>query len=138
MSKAKTALENAKKAFDEIFQSYRENLVGLHAHMWHGRTADELGDNPLALDIYDEVLASAPEGGPATGLEPLFAQVQYQRLLVVKRASGVKEMLAQAEAWLGSHENWSKYDGYQGIVVEEAKANLEVAGELSGARGDKT
>ncbi len=130
----KTALENTAKAFDAIFQSYRENLVGLHAHMWHGRAADELGDNPLALDIYDEVLASAPEGGAATGLEPLFAQVQYQRLLVVKRASGAKEMLAQAEAWLESHKNWSKFDGFQGVVLEEAKANLQIADELTGAK----
>ncbi len=60
--KRKEALATAAKAFDAVFQRYRESLVGLHAHLWHGRAADALGDDILALDIYDEVLATAPEG----------------------------------------------------------------------------
>ena len=63
-------------------------MTGLYAHMWHGKTTEELGDLQTALDIYDEVLANAPEPterGPSTGLEPLFAQVEQFRLLIVAK-----------------------------------------------------
>lgn len=129
----KAAFEAAAKAFDEVFQSYRESLVGLHAHMWHGRSVDELGQDQLALDIYDEVLATAPEGREReTGLEPLFAAAQYHRLLVVKRLQGFKPFLDQAEAWLKFRRAWRKYDAYQGVALEVAKTNLEHAQEIAG------
>ncbi len=131
----KTALTAAAKAFDAIFQAYRESLVGLHAHLWHGQAADALGDDQLALDIYDEVLATAPEGREReTGLEPLFAQVQYHRLLVVRRKDGIQEFSAQANLWLQSHRAWKKYDGYLGVVLEVAKTNLKNAAELGGEK----
>jgi hypothetical protein len=131
----KAALVAAAKGFDAIFQSYRESLVGLHAHLWHGRTADEMGNDLLALDIYDEVLATAPEGREReTGLEPLFAQVQYHRLRVTERKKGTKEFLAEANPWLQLHRTWKKFDGYQGVVLEVAKAHLHDAAELSGPK----
>ncbi len=129
----KAALEAAAKAFDDVFQGYRESLVGLHAHMWHGRVADQLRKDQLALDIYDEVLATSPDGiERETGLEPLFAQVQYHRLLVVERTQGAKELLTQATPWLDRHRTWKKFDGYQGVALEAAKANLKLASELKG------
>ena len=66
--------------------------------MWHGKAAEELGDLDLATDIYDEVLANprnSGEKGPVTGLEPLFAQVEYFRLLVVAKQKP-REFLAEA------------------------------------------
>ncbi len=132
---AKPRLEAAAKAFDGIFQSYRENLVGLHAHMWNGRAADEMGADQLALDIYDEVLSTSPEGREReTGLEPLFALVQYYRMLVVLRKDGVKEFLPQAHAWMEANPTWKKLDGFQGIKLEVAKATLRGAAELSGSK----
>ncbi len=126
----KAALTAAAKAFDGIFQSYRESLMGLHAHTWHGRAADELGNDQLALDIYDEVLATSPEGREReTGLEPLFAQVQYYRLLAIARTQGDKTLLAEAMPWLQLHRTWKKFDGYQGVALEVAKANLKIATE---------
>ncbi|MBI3836876.1 MAG: hypothetical protein HY288_02935 [Planctomycetia bacterium] len=128
----KASLVAAAKSFDAIFQSYRESLVGLHAHLWHGRAADEMGNDQLALDIYDEVLATAPEGREReTGLEPLFAQVQYHRLLVTVRKKGTKEFLADANPWLQLHRTWKKFDGYQGVALEVAKAHLHAAAELN-------
>ncbi len=133
--KRKAALQAAAKAFDAIFQRYRESLVGLHAHLWHGRAVDELGDDILALDIYDEVLATAPEGRErAPALEPLFAQVQYQRFLVEVRKDGLDNVLQPATAWLDAHKSWSKFDGYQGVVLLVAKAELAAAAKLKGAR----
>lgn len=128
------ALEAAAKAFDDVFQAYRESLVGLHAHMWHGRSADELGNDQLALDIYDEVLVTAPEGREReSGLEPLFAAAQYHRLLVVKRLHGFQPFLEQAEEWLKFRQAWRKFDAYQGLALEVAKTNLEHAQEIAGA-----
>jgi hypothetical protein len=129
--KRKAAFEGAAKAFDDVFQSYRESLVGLHAHLWHGRSVDELGNDQLALDIYDEVLVTAPEGREReTGLEPLFAAAQYHRLLVVKRMQGFQPFLEQAEEWLKLRQAWRRLDAYQGVALEVAKGNLEHAAEL--------
>ena len=55
------ALKKAAQAFDDIYQRNRGSVTGLYAHMWHGKTGEELGDLAMALDIYDEVLANAPE-----------------------------------------------------------------------------
>ena len=129
------ALEAAAKAFDAVFQSYRESLVGLHAHLWHGRTADQQGQDQLALDIYDEVLSTAPDGREhETGLEPLFAQAQYYRLLVIERMQGTEAFLADATAWLEQRQAWRKLDGYQGVALEVAKVHLKQAAELTGAK----
>ncbi|MEX0679463.1 MAG: hypothetical protein WD063_20475 [Pirellulales bacterium] len=125
----------AAGAFDDLFQSYRESLVGLHAHLWHGRSVDELGNDQLALDIYDEVLATAPEGRErAPGLEPLFAQAQYHRLLVVKRVQGLGPFLEQANEWLKLRRPWEKFDAYQGVALAVAKTNLAHAEEIAGAK----
>jgi hypothetical protein len=118
-----------------VFQSYRESLVGLHAHMWHGRSVDEIGSDQLALDIYDEVLATAPEGREReTGLEPLFAAAQYHRLLVIKRLHGFKPFLAEADEWLQLRRAWRSFDAYQGVALEVAKTNLEHAQEIAGPK----
>ncbi len=131
----KESLEAAAKAFDDVFQSYRESLVGLHAHLWHGRAVDEMGQDQLALDIYDEVLAIAPDGREReSGLEPLFAQAQYHRLLVLKRKEGVDRFLAEAEPWLELRRAWSRQPGYQGVMLEVAKTHLEQAKKLTGAK----
>lgn len=133
--KRKAAFKAAAKAFDDVFQSYRESLVGLHAHLWHGRSVDELGNDQLALDIYDEVLVTAPEGREReTGLEPLFAQAQYYRLLVVKRVQGFRAFLEPAGEWLKFRRSWSKMDAYQGVALEVARAKLEHADEIAGPK----
>src|SRR5262249_39724196 len=51
-------LKQAGQAFDSIFQDYRGRQVGLLAHMWHGKTLEDSGDAPAALETYDEVLAA--------------------------------------------------------------------------------
>ena len=119
----------AAKAFDDIFQRDRTATAGLTdagllAHMWHGKTAEELGDLDLATDIYDEVLANprnSGEKGPATGWEPWFAQVEYFRLLVLAKQKP-REFLAEAAAWLQQYRRLKQTDGYQGIALELAKA----------------
>ena len=78
------------------------SYIGLQAHLWHGKTAEELGDLQLALDIYDEVLANAPDPGDkgsAGGLEPLFAQVEYFRLLILAKQKP-DQFLSEATTWL--------------------------------------
>jgi hypothetical protein len=123
----KKSLEAAAQAFDDVFQAYRESLVGLHAHLWHGRAADELGQDQLAEDIYDEVLAIAPDSRQREeGLGPLFAQAQYYRLMVLKRSVGGEAFLAEAEPWLELRRVWRLFPGYQGVMLEVAKANLDL------------
>ncbi len=123
-------LHRAAKGFDDIFQQDRTSgdmltLTGLRAHLWHGKTAEELGDPRLATDIYDEVLVNAAEPGQrraATGLEPLFARVEYFRMLILAKQKP-DQFLAEATAWLEqNHHRLRQTEGYQGIALEAAKA----------------
>jgi cellulose synthase operon protein C len=125
------ATQQAGKAFDDIFQRSRTSSAGLtrtglYAHLWHGKTAEELGDPGLALDIYDEVLANAPdlnERAPATGLEPLFTQAEYFRLLILAKQKPAL-FFSEAKAWLLQSRRLRHTDGYQAISLEMAKAKL--------------
>ena len=81
------------------------------------------------------MLATAPEGREReSGLEPLFAQAQYHRLLVVRRMKGFQEFLQQAEEWLQLRRAWRTFDAYQGIALEVARTKIEHADELAGPR----
>jgi len=104
--------------------------------MWHGKTSEEQGDLATALDIYDEVLANAPEPterGPATGLEPLFAQVERFRLMIVQKQKPL-QYLPEAMAWLKDYKRLRQTEGYQGIALDVAQAMLAEAGKLSGPK----
>jgi tetratricopeptide (TPR) repeat protein len=127
----KDALTRAGKALDEIYQRERaktEGLTstGLYAHMWHGKVLDELGDLVTAEDIYDEVLANAPTGGDTRTsvmpLIPLFAQVEYFRLLILIKKKAYEDFISEAREWLDTHKRSEKTNGYQGISLELAKA----------------
>jgi hypothetical protein len=122
--------EQAGKAFDGIFQRNRTSAVGLsrtglYAHLWQGKTADELGHPGLALDIYDEVLANAPEPNErtTTGLESLFTQTEYFRLLILAKQKP-QQFFDEAKVWLAQYRRLRQTDGYQGIALELAKAKL--------------
>jgi hypothetical protein len=126
-------LKKAAQAFDDIYQLNRGSVTGLYAHMWHGKTAEELGDLSMALDIYDEVLANAPEPtdrGPATGLEPLFAQVERFRLMIVQKQKP-EQFLPEATAWLKEFRRLKQTEGYQGIALDVAQAMLAAAGKAT-------
>ncbi len=137
-----TALRKAATEFDDVFQQNRTGAgqtVGLYAHLWHGKTAEELGDDQLALDIYDEVLAGAPDPADrtaATGLEPLFAQTQYFRLLIVAKQNP-QQFLSEAKAWLEQYRRLRQTDGYQGVALELAKAKLAAADKANGPEKTK-
>ncbi len=135
-------LHRAAKGFDDIFQQDRTSgamltLLGLRAHLWHGKTAEELGDLRLATDIYDEVLVGAVEPGQrraATGLEPLFAQVEYFRMLILAKQKPDR-FLAEATAWLEqNNRRLRQTDGYQGVALEAARAIYAKAQKAAGAK----
>ena len=139
------ALKNAASLFDDIYQANRLDArgqvskIGLTAHMWHGKAAEEWGDLRLAEDIYDEVLANAESGvGQAqTGMEPLFAQVAYFRVLIYKKKAPPDDFVAEAREWLRAYRNFVKEDGYQGIALETAKSLLGLAEKAPAAEKRK-
>jgi len=132
-------LRRAAKGFDDIFQQDRVggelSLTGLHAHLWHGKTAEEMGNLQLAADIYDEVLVNAAEPGErraATGLEPLFSQVEYFRMLIIAKQNP-DEFLAEAAEWLDqNNRRLRQTEGYQGIALEVAKTLFDKSRKASG------
>jgi tetratricopeptide (TPR) repeat protein len=131
----KNALKQAAKGFNDIYQLQRFTVIGLYAHMWEGKCAEEMGDAQTAEDIYEEVLANVPEPKPneppqpATGLEPLFTQVEYFRVLILANRS-TQDFINEAEPWLKLYAKLPLYrltDGYQGVTLELAKTYLAVA-----------
>ena len=135
-----SALQSAAKQLDDIYQANRitpqgqVNVIGLYAHMWHGKVADELGDSELAVDIYEEVLAN--EQGPRVVdkvLDPLFAQVQQFRFAIMARRNPAR-FLDEAAQWLKDYaQKDRKTEGYQGIALEAVKVRLEAAAQATGA-----
>ena len=141
----KAALELAAKQIDAIYQANRlgaageVNVIGLYAHMWHGKVVEELGDSSLAAEIYEEVLANEPGArAPANKvLDPLFAQVQQFRFGIMARKDPLA-FLTEATAWLKQYaQKDRKTEGYQGIALEVAKTRLELAGEATGSEKSK-
>lgn len=133
------ALKKAAQTFDAIYQQNRGSITGLYAHMWHGKTAEELDDLQTALDIYDEVLANAPEPtdkGAATGLEPLFTQVEHFRFIIVAKQKP-EQFLGEASVWLKDFRRWKQTEGYQAIALDVAKAALAHAEKASPAEQQK-
>lgn len=131
----KKMLTDAAKAFDGIYQKRRLEIAGLYAHMWHGKCMEEAGDTRLALDIYDEVLANAPDPGEASAdpaLEPVFAQVEYFRLLILAKQKP-EQFLPEAEQWLKAYKKIKATGGYQGVMLEVAKAKLAASEKATGA-----
>ena len=126
----KTALEKARKEFRDIYDRYRTGVIGLMAHTYEGKTSEELGDTELAKEIYDEVLVLMPPDAKAKvdkNQEEMFSRVQYfYFMIVLKQKDGVKAFLPEAREWLKLFENWQKADGYQGIALEVARADLDL------------
>ena len=133
-------LEKAGKQFDAIFQENRGAPITYEPHAYQGKIAAELGDDQLALDIYDEVLAYVPEDRKdrsQTGFEGLFAKVELFRLEIVRRKDGIEPFIVEAADWLKAHAPWRKLDGYQDISFELAKAYLEKAEKAPSDKQDK-
>jgi hypothetical protein len=137
----KAALQAAAEAFDALFQGNRMETVGLVAHMWQGKSTEELGDWQTALDIYDEVLVNAPEPGQAQSdpaLQALFAQVEHFRLQILAKQSPL-QFMDEAGQWLQEYRKtrFSQTEGFQAIALDLAKAKLEAAENASGAEKSK-
>ncbi len=127
----KDSLVKAGTLLDDIYQRERSKddgltATGLYAHMWHGKVEEELGDLTTALDIYEEVLANAPNKdtrqAATSPMGPLFAQVEYFRLLILIKNKSLDEFIGEARDWLSSHDRSEKTNGYQGIALELARA----------------
>jgi tetratricopeptide (TPR) repeat protein len=131
----KEALAQAARGFDEIYQHYRTFQAGLYAHFWHGKTLVEMGDLETALDVFDEVLANAPEPqerADDSSFDELFAQVEQMRLTILSRQGHAGDVMAEAEEWLRENKSLQRSDGYQGVALELAKAQLAKAEGQSG------
>ncbi|MGD0382377.1 MAG: hypothetical protein ABSA77_02570 [Thermoguttaceae bacterium] len=137
----KAALQAAAEAFDALFQGNRMETIGLVAHMWHGKSTEELGDWQTALDIYDEVLVNAPEPGQGQSdpaLSALFAQVEHFRLQILAKQSPL-QFMDEAGQWLQEYRKtrFSQTEGFQAIALDLAKAKIEAAENASGAEKSK-
>ena len=132
------ALEKAAKAFDDIYQQDRtagsQSENGRKAHLWHGKTAEEQGDLQLAVDIYEEVLGGEPIRARERRRRVWSRsspQTQYFRLLIIAKQNP-QQFLSEAKVWLEQNHRLRQTDGYQGVVLELAKAKFAAAEKTTG------
>jgi tetratricopeptide (TPR) repeat protein len=130
----KAILEQSAKLFDGIYQDFRDsNYSGcLLAHLWQGHVLEEMGDYTTALDIYEEVLAGAPEQVTADGEAPLYAQAALFQFRALAASGKANRVVEEAPRWLKSHEAWAALSAYHGVILELAKAQLATAEATKG------
>ena len=84
----KPLAEEASALFLEIYQTYRNQIAGLYARMWHAKCLEELSDVEQALGIFDELLKH-PGHSPA--MQTLRDRVRQVRLVGLNRG-GEKDL----------------------------------------------
>ena len=128
-------LKKAAARFDGIYQELRHTASGacLFAHLWHGRALEELGQSEDALDIYEEVLAGAPDTAASESeMAPLYAQAALFQLRAAAKPENLPDFVEAATAWLQAHKGWRRLPGYLGLTLEVAKAQLALAESAEG------
>lgn len=152
--KAKARMEALKacaKQLDDLYQENRNtpSAMSVYAHLWTGKCEDEMGNDSVALDIYDEVSGFEPtdvKDNKETGLEPLLAQAANFRMQIKLRKDGPEAYMAEAEEWLKQWEGqpdspvkkaYRKTDGYQAISLQVVKRQIELAEKASGGEKGK-
>ena len=124
-------LRDAGHAFDKIFTEFRRHQIGAMAHLWHGKTLQELDEGQAALDIFDEVLAAEPDGNDVDpALAPLFGQARLFRLQQNAKTVLPAEIIREGEDWQKNHKKWQSTSSYQGISLEIIRARLKTVENL--------
>ena len=138
--KRKDFLAKAAKGFDGIYQENRSGRTGVYAHMWEGRSREEMEDFVTAMDIYDEVMSASPDKSVNLKTEAqwiaMFNEVNRYRLMLLGRMKQYDKLIDDAKAWLAQNEAKRKTSGYQGIKLELAKGLLEYAKTAKGAEAE--
>jgi tetratricopeptide (TPR) repeat protein len=147
--KRKAAFLAAIHEFDAIYQYNRQLHVGVYAHLYHGKSADEMGDQQLAMDVYEEVLANAETMKNEAGWENLFAEVERSRLEILLAEAQVldskkqqgdadlkrDEVITEAGDWIKDYYKTTpqqRSPAYQNISMLLAETVVAKAEKLSG------
>ncbi len=128
-------LRKAAARFDGIYQELRHTASQgcLFAHLWQARTLQELGQTQDALDIYDELLASAPDTAESESeMAPLYAEAAFFQIRAAARPDKLNDFVSKATQWLQAHQGWRRLSGYLGLTLEVAKAQLALAEKAEG------
>ncbi|HEY2411413.1 MAG TPA: tetratricopeptide repeat protein [Pirellulaceae bacterium] len=134
----KKLLQQAGKEFDAIFNEYRRWQIGVLAHLWHGKTLDELGDTLGAMEAYDEVLSAEPDDKADLSLASLFGQAQLFHLqLRAKKGDLPSAIIKDAELWQADHKKWANTSAYQAIALEIVRARLKFLESLKSSERTK-
>ncbi|RLS52681.1 MAG: hypothetical protein DWH91_16110 [Planctomycetota bacterium] len=70
-SEKTTALQTAATAFEEIFNSYRLQIVGKYGRLWWGKCYEEQNQITQALGIFEDLLLIEPNSPATTALYDL-------------------------------------------------------------------
>ncbi len=131
-------LDAAAKLFDDVYQRNRIYRVGLIAHLWYGKTMEELRQRRTALDIYDEVLGGAPSVGkerPSLDMEAIFAEAERSRLHLLASVDRAAEVADEADKWIEENEPARSTEGFQGVLLEQAKSLIALSARQKDGEG---
>lgn len=130
------AFAAAATEFDAIYQRFRLHgaLVGLYAHLWHGRSLAELGDGRGAIGLFDETLMREPPRSSNVSPEArrFFAEAWLVRLKALNQFGRHEEVVeeetgASARDWLRLHPEDRFTPAGLGIQFELATALIKRA-----------
>lgn len=121
----------------EAFTSAAEQLAGLHtsyggtsdigirAHVWSGKVAEDRGNLQDAMDIYDEALVLEPEAGDLSAQSfDFFAQVFLFRIRLQAKLDKEQEVIFDAGEWMKTHERFQDRPAFIAVKLETAKTIL--------------
>jgi hypothetical protein len=133
-STRKKLLKEAAKGFDAIYQQYRihaEDERCIVAHLWHGQTLVEMGDEQTAMEVFDEVLVR-DNGASDIAMAPIYTQATFFCYSTLRKQGKLDELVVEGGKWVELHKAWAKFPYYNGVVLELGKAYQAQAEKATG------
>ena len=112
-------LAEAAKAFEDIYNEHRREVVGLYAHLWLARCWASLGDQRRANGIFAQLMDHDNKS-----IEKFQRQVFYFRMIAYSEQKQYDQLLAEAEVWLRTNQKYSRENDYLGVLLEVGMARL--------------
>ncbi len=109
-------LEKARRAFDDIYKRYRNQMAGFNARMWQGKCFEEQGKLGEAMGIYNELIDH-----PDSALRVLQKQVDYFRIIVMAKRKDFALAADECGRWLAMFPRDRRSYEALGVQFELAK-----------------
>jgi cellulose synthase operon protein C len=107
------ALTDGITQFENLYKSYRQQMVGLTARMMQGKCYEEQGELGKAMGIYNELMEHAD-----ARLRPLQRYVGYFRIIVLGKRKEFALAADEADRWLKANRAPELQRSKEGLGVQ--------------------